>query len=116
MRFKRYLRGQRVAIFDKETLIKAGYPDNNDKDDFLNLIAGKTITIQDCYEDGQIYTCKEYPGFAIYKVFIEKLISNDEKFSFAKIAKMLGYNHAETIRKQFKDHEEMIKVSLKEYL
>lgn len=90
IKIKKFLPGQRVILLDKVTLIAAGYPDNNDAEDFLNLLAGKTVTIKESFEDGEIYTCEEYPEIAIYRVFINKLELFDE-FSFDEITEMMGF-------------------------
>jgi hypothetical protein len=94
---KNYLTGQRVRILSKEVLLQIGYEDNDDKNDFLNLLAGKEVTIQDSYENGQIYTCKEYPDIAIYKVFIASLVIEDT-LAFKSIGKMIGLTTEPTRR------------------
>jgi hypothetical protein len=94
---KNYLPGQRVKILDKTTLLLAGYEDNKDPEDFLNLLSGKEVTIQETYEDGQIYTCKEFPLVAIYKVFISGLAEKD-KLTFKDIGQMIGLSTEPTRR------------------
>lgn len=88
IKIKKYLPGQSVQLLSKKTLVAAGYEDNNDKNDFLNLLAGKIVTIDQSFENGQIYTCKEYPGIAIYKVFIECTV--ETSFTFVDISKMIN--------------------------
>jgi hypothetical protein len=93
-----FLPGQKVKLLDKATLIAAGWENNDDKDDFLNLLAGKEITLDEVFENGQIYTCKEHPGYAIYKVFIDKVVSVDN-LSFKDISIMIGGKSAESFRR-----------------
>jgi hypothetical protein len=95
---KRFLPGQKVLILSKEILLEAGYPDNNDQGDFINLIAGKEITLDEVFEDGEIYTCIEYPGIAIYKVFIEKLVNYGDELTYAEISFMLQSGTKKVVR------------------
>lgn len=63
-----------VEIKSREELIKLGYKNNYDLFDFLNLLAGKTVTIVEKSEDGKILISKEFPEYAIYDIAIEKKI------------------------------------------
>lgn len=63
-----------VEIKSREELIKLGYENNYDLFDFLNLLAGKTVTIVEKSEDGKILICKEFPDYAIYDIVVEKKI------------------------------------------
>lgn len=63
-----------VEIKSREELIKLGYENNYDLFDFLNLLAGKTVTIVEKSEDGKILICKEFPDYAIYDIAVEKKI------------------------------------------
>ena len=76
MRFFTLFPGMIVKVLDRSILISSGYEENDDPEDFLNLIAGKNITIREIL-DNDIYTCEEYPDVAIYKVFIERIITSD---------------------------------------
>lgn len=95
----KFFKGQKVLILKREVLIAAGYENNEDPSDFLNLLAGKEITIDEVFEEDQIYTCVEYPGIAIYKVFIQKPIPEASEFTFKEISKMVGINTAENTRR-----------------
>lgn len=97
--FKNYTAGQIVKIMDLDTLLSIGYEKNNDPEDFINTLAGKEVTIENVYVDGQIYTCKEFPNVAIYKVFIEKLVSN-QQFTYKEIGKAVGVSD-ETARQTY---------------
>lgn len=92
--------GIKVKILDRKNLIDAGYEDNNDEKDFLNLLSGKIVTIDQVFEDDGIYTCKEYPDLAIYKVFIEKIIFNSINPSNDNIGNIIGLSK-ETVRRAF---------------
>lgn len=72
-KLKKLLPGMKVKMLDRAVLIAAGYENNSDPNDFLNLIAGKEITIKEAIDD-LIYTSIEYPDVAIYKVFVEKIV------------------------------------------
>ena len=90
--------GIKVKILDRRTLINAGYEDNNDKNDFLNLVAGETVTIDQVFEEEGIYTCMEYPEVAIYKVFIEHIIYSSINPSNETIGNIFGISR-ETVRR-----------------
>lgn len=92
--------GIKVKILDRKILIDAGYEDNNDEKDFLNLLSGKIVTIDQVFEDDGIYTCKEYPDLVIYKVFIEKIIFNSINPSNDNIGNIIGLSK-ETVRRAF---------------
>lgn len=81
-----------VQLYSKFELLKMGYLNNNEKDDFLNLMAGKVVTIDinNSFSDFDIYVCYEYQNYAIYKCFIKKVIDKDELLSFPVIAKVLN--------------------------
>lgn len=72
-KLKKLLPGMRVKMLNRAVLIAVGYENNSDPNDFLNLIAGKEITIKEAIDD-LIYTSIEYPDVAIYKVFVEKIV------------------------------------------
>jgi len=72
-KLKKLLPGMKVKMLDRAVLIAVGYENNSDPNDFLNLIAGKEITIKEAIDD-LIYTSIEYPDVAIYKVFVEKIV------------------------------------------
>ena len=95
---KKFLPGQKVSILSKEVLLKAGYPDNDDKEDFINLVAGKEVTLDEVFAEGEVYTCIEYPGIAIYKVFIDKLLNYDELMTYSDISLMLQFGSKKVIR------------------
>lgn len=99
MKKVKYLPEMVVKILDRDVLIAAGYEDNTDADDFLNLIAGKEIKIKEEINDF-IYTCYEYPDVAIYKVFIEKIVYAELTSTQTGFA--LGL-HRETVRRCFND-------------
>jgi len=84
-----YQPGQKVKLLDRYTLLAAGYPDNNDAQDFLNLLAGKEVVVDQAFTGEGIYTCTDEPDVAIHQVFIEKLIPQDEMTQVA-IAKVIG--------------------------
>lgn len=90
--------GIKVKILDRRTLINAGYEDNNDKNDFLNLVAGETVTIDQVFEEEGIYTCIEYPEVAIYKVFIENIIYSSLNPTNETIGNIFGISR-ETVRR-----------------
>ena len=77
-KLKKLLPGMKVKMLDRAVLIAAGYENNSDPNDFLNLIAGKEITIKEAIDD-LIYTSIEYPDIAIYKVFVEKIVYADKE-------------------------------------
>jgi hypothetical protein len=104
MNNRNYLPGIRVKILDKEILVAAGYEINSDPNDFLNLIAGKEITIKEKMND-YIYTSLEYPDVAIYKVFIEKIVYAE--LSVSETALLYGLS-SETIRKAFNSGSEKL--------
>ena len=76
MRFFTLLPKMKVKLLDRDVLIASGYEDNDEPEDFLNLMAGKEVTIEEKIQY-DIYTCKEFPDVAIYKVFIESIVSAD---------------------------------------
>ena len=83
----------KVFLKTKEELLKLGYEDNKDKKDFLNLIAGRVVTINLESDDGTVYVCKEYPEYAIYDYFIKGVVfknSTDDTLPLAAIA--VNYN------------------------
>ncbi len=83
----------KVFLKTKEELLKLGYEDNKDKKDFLNLIAGRVVTINLESDDSTVYVCKEYPEYAIYDYFIKGVVfknSTDDTLPLAAIA--VNYN------------------------
>lgn len=83
----------KVFLKTKEELLKLGYENNQDKKDFLNLIAGHVVTINLESEDCTVYVCKEYPEYAIYDYFIKGVVfknSTDDTLPLAAIA--VNYN------------------------
>lgn len=76
MRFFTLLPKMKVKLLDRDILIASGYEDNDEPEDFLNLMAGKEVTIEEKIQY-DIYTCKEFPDIAIYKVFVESIVSAD---------------------------------------
>ena len=81
----------KVFLKTKEELIKMGYEDNNDKDDFINVMAGRIVTITAESENGKIFTCDEFPNYAIYEYLIKEIYTYtrnvDGECSYAEIAK-----------------------------
>lgn len=84
----------KVFLKTKEELIKMGYESNNDKEDFLNALAGRLVTINTESEDGKIFICKEFPEYAIYDYFVKSVKQNkrrnnteDDLCSFEEIGK-----------------------------
>lgn len=71
-----------------------GYQDNNDKTDFLNALAGRIVTIDSESEDGRIFTCKEFPEYAIYDYLIKSVKTvealGEDEYTYAEIAKANG--------------------------
>lgn len=97
MKLLKFLPGMNVKILDRKTLVVAGYEENSDPEDFLNLISGKEITIKEEINDF-IYTCVEFPDVAIYKVFIEKIVHAE--LTVGETALVYGFS-SETIRRAF---------------
>lgn len=83
----------KVFLKTKDELLKLGYENNHDKTDFLNFLAGHVVTINSESEDGTVYTCKEFPEYAIYDYFIRGVVFknyNDDTIPLAAIA--VNYN------------------------
>jgi hypothetical protein len=97
LKLQKFLPGMRVKILDRNVLVAAGYENNSDPEDFLNLVAGKEITIKEEINDF-IYTSIEYPDIAIYKVFVEKIVYAE--LDLRETGLIYGVSH-ETIRKAF---------------
>ncbi len=97
LKLQKFLPGMRVKILDRNVLVAAGYENNSDPEDFLNLVAGKEITIKEEINDF-IYTSLEYPDIAIYKVFVEKIVYAE--LDLRETGLIYGVSH-ETIRKAF---------------
>jgi hypothetical protein len=67
-----------ATIYSKKEIIKIfDYEDTNDTEDFINVLAGKKVTIEgECFDEdiGQsIYVCKEYPEYAIPQCYLKPL-------------------------------------------
>lgn len=91
----------KVQLRTKNDLLAMGYPSNRDPDDFLNLMAGKIVTIDYEYnmESGEkIYISKEFPEHAIYDYLIKRFVNknlvrsaiNDFNCSFKEIGTLMG--------------------------
>lgn len=104
-KLKKLLPGMKVKMLDRAVLIAVGYENNSDPNDFLNLIAGKEITIKEAIDD-LIYTSIEYPDVAIYKVFVEKIVYAE--LDLRETGLIYGVSH-ETIRKAFTSGIEKLK-------
>lgn len=93
--------GLKVKILDKDVLIKLGY-EPEESDDFFHKIAGKEIVIEQVFDKHAIYTCKEFPDVAIYKVFIEKIVFEEDEnlFTFQNIGRILNISR-ETVRRNY---------------
>jgi hypothetical protein len=88
MRFSR-ITPFKVFLKTKEDLLKLGYEDNNDKEDFINLMAGHVVTIEFESENNNVYICKEFPEYAIYDYFIKGIAFNatsDDEYTLTEIA------------------------------
>ena len=57
MRFFTLLPKMKVKLLDRDVLIASGYEDNDEPEDFLNLMAGKEVTIEEKIQYDS-YTCK----------------------------------------------------------
>lgn len=89
----------RIQIKKREELLKLGYEDNKDPNDFLNLLAGKELTINGISENGKIFISEEYPNYAIYDISVSNYlyceneitkISHDYDYTCAEIGKKLN--------------------------
>lgn len=89
----------RIQIKKREDLLKLGYEDNKDPNDFLNLLAGKELTINGISENGKIFISEEYPNYAIYDISVSNYlnckneitkISYDYDYTYAEIGKKLN--------------------------
>lgn len=98
--------GLKVKILDKDVLMKLGY-EPEDSDDFFHKIAGKEVVIEQVFEKHAIYTCKQFPDVAIYKVFIEKIVfeENENLFTFQNIGRILNISR-ETVRRNYNSARE----------
>lgn len=83
----------KVFLKSKEALLKLGYEDNDDQDDFLNLMSGHVVTINYESEDGKVFISKEFPNNAIYDYLIGGIITKgaaNEEMTLTEIG--LKYN------------------------
>ena len=85
----------KVFLRTRDELLKMGYEDNHDKDDFLNALSGHIVTINYESEDGDVFTCVEYPEYAIYDYLIKGVqthVVSSEESTFAEIGVGLNYS------------------------
>jgi hypothetical protein len=99
----------KVLIKSKNELLNMGYENNQNSDDFLNVVAGKIVTLDldktrkaiTC--DGIIYFSTNFPTYMIYDYFIKCVIKNniltaeDSEFTLKEICKKLHFNSPQAV-------------------
>lgn len=91
----------KVQLKTKSDLLSMGYENNSDPNDFLNLLAGKQVTLDldktyraEC--GGIIYQSIEYQDYAIYDYLVKRVIQKknianiEEEFTLKEIGANFG--------------------------
>lgn len=64
----------KVEILSRKDLLKQGFEDSKDKNEFINLMAGKTLTVKEVI-NSKLCVSEEFPEHVIYGIAIKRIIT-----------------------------------------